>query len=243
MKTNRGPPDINLRDQIRVYLTDESSEKTGSAVKQIVTLCSSNCIRLFIPVERNYGRGSPKEAKDHFIENWVADRLSQLTPEDLSRVDAGEFDYWPNACRWDLVDETKKQKRRLARFHPISLEQTLKKDPTLGGRFAGKSNSFWNHGKQEFQLNTELATYCEDNHAAFQELGTMGAVIMAFAKMFPLPPTARSVARELGIEEKQASRYVKRLAEVLRKEIAGGNIVVQGLYRLLQTGDDERNLN
>lgn len=245
MKADRGPPTAqNIREAITAFaLTNTSAvEKAKSAVNRIVKICGAPCSRLFIPV----AEGSWGEPKEEFIENWVADHLSQLQtlePLFLSRLSAGEFDYWPNECRCDLLNEIAKAQRRLAKLQPVALDQELLQDPMLGGRLVdnGSCKSSWNPGKR-FQLTSEdLVKYCEENRTAFQRLGTMGEVIVAFAKSFPLRPSAKSIVRALAVKELQARRYIKELPKVMQKEIAAGNAVVRGLYALLQTGDDTTN--
>jgi hypothetical protein len=227
VKADRGPPDI--RKAIRIYLANESFEEAEAAVKEIVKLCRSNCGELFIPgayyVER------PWETTDEFVRDWVADHLAQLHEPDLARLE--EFDYWPHACRRDLLNEIAKAQRKLAVLNPFSLDHEKEQEDELFKH--DPCESYWtNH---EVKLTTEVAEYCEENLGAFKKLGKIGETIIAFAKAFPARPSAKSIAGALGVGERQALRYLDELPLVMKREIDAGNPIVRGLFALLRTGD------
>jgi hypothetical protein len=226
---SRAPP--NIREEIRSYLTNESFENVASAVKEIMKLCRSNCRGLFIPGA--FYIEDPWETTNEFVGDWVADQLAQLHEPDLARVDTGAFDYWPHACRRDLLNEIAKVQRKLAKLDPVSLDQEREQEEGLFKH--DPCESYWTN--YEVKLTTEVARYCDDNRVAFKKLGRMGEVIVAFAHSFPLPPSARSIAKELGVTERQARRYLQELPMVMQKEIATGNSIVRGLFALLRTGD------
>jgi hypothetical protein len=234
-KADRGPPDLNIREAIRTYLTDAGSlvkmAEVEAAIKSIIRLCRSNC-KLFIPGE--YYIESPWETANEFVGDWVADQLAQLHEPDLTRLDGGDFDYWPHACRRDLLNEIAKAQRKLAVLNPVSLSQEREQEDGIFRH--DPCESYWT--KHAVKLRREqIIKYCEENRAAFKKLGRMGEVIVAFAHSFPLPPSARSIAKELGVTERQARRYLQELPMVMQKEIATGNSIVRGLFALLRTGD------
>ncbi len=236
--------------------TDDAPHGKKKAFDELMEICRKNCHGLFLPAQPGkWGIEGKIEATRDFIELWLAKKLAplvDLTDEEITVWEqSGIGNYWSNECRSALKKEVVRicEKERIRKskkkpkIHEVSLDEEARPGLPYGTLLAN-DGGFCCALNPKPQGNLEpdkLARYIEDYSHTFAALGEMGKVLIAVLRVFPAERYGAmtvAVAEALGIKERQARRYLEKLEPLMKEEIRKGNVVIQGLFSLLQNGDD-----